>query len=69
MTREMFINAANDMQLPQYVTVDHVEYPAPDEAEDYEGTAPQYWITVDERNAYITMYGKKLYLHNFLRIY
>ena len=50
MTREMFINAVNDIQLPQYVIVDHVEYPAPDEAEDYEGTAPQYWITVDERN-------------------
>lgn len=50
MTREMFINAVNDVQLPQYVTVDHIEYPAPDEAEDYEGTAPQYWITVDERN-------------------
>lgn len=46
MTREMFINAVNDIQLPQYVIVDHVEYPAPDEAEDYKGTAPQYWITV-----------------------
>lgn len=52
MTKEMFINAINDVQLPQYVIVDHIEYPAPDEAEDYEGTAPQYWITVDvdERN-------------------
>ena len=50
MTRELFINAENEVQLPEYVKVNNIEYPAPDEAEDYEGTAPQYWITVDERN-------------------
>ena len=50
MTKHLIVNAYYEVQFPQYVTVNHVEYPAPDEAEDYEGTAPQYWITVDERN-------------------
>lgn len=48
--KEMFINADNELQLPDFVTVNSIEYPAPDEARDYCGTAPQYWITVDERN-------------------
>ena len=50
MTKQVIINAYYEVQFPQYVKVDGIEYPAPDEVEDYEGTAPQYWITVDERN-------------------
>lgn len=49
MTREMFINAVNDIQLPQYVIADHVEYPAPDEAEDYEGTNLKAWKVQPKR--------------------
>lgn len=41
-----FINAKNEIELPDYVEIMTIEYPEGEELQDYEGTAPQYCVKV-----------------------
>ena len=48
--KNLFINADFEIELPSYVTVHHVEYPDPECIDDYEGTCPQYWVSIAEED-------------------
>lgn len=42
------VNSDDYRSFPEYIKVMYVELPAPEEAEDYDGPAPQYTVLCPE---------------------